>query len=79
MAKCDICNLLLRELCYIEKDPDICNLYEKYELEEIENDDFIINTALKKAGFEAYQKAKDSLKDKGLFPKNLPANRENKG
>ena len=22
---------------------------------------------------------KDSLKDKGLFPKNLPANRENKG
>lgn len=70
MSKCPICQVLLRELCINERDPSLCSIYKNYELEKIKGEK-ALNIALEKAGYKAYKRAKNSIKEKEILPKEL--------
>jgi len=70
MNKCPLCQILMRELCFNENDETLCKLYEAYEMEEIQGEK-ALNAVLKEAGYEAYQRAKNSLNEKGFIPDDL--------
>ena len=70
MVKCHICQVLMRELCFNENREELCKLYEDYEQGNIQGED-AINKVLEEADFEEYQRAKNSIKEKGLLPDEL--------
>ena len=70
MVTCHICQVLMRELGFNENREELCKLYEDYEQGNIQGED-AINKVLEEADFEEYQRAKNSIKEKGLLPDEL--------
>ena len=65
--KCGICRLILREMCQVSQDEEVCINYEKWENDKKGSKE-ALQFALDKAGYDTYKKAKKSLVDKGQLP-----------
>ncbi|PRX20156.1 hypothetical protein BX659_13635 [Orenia metallireducens] len=70
MSKCPICQVILRELCINERKQTLCKVYEDYELGNVKGVE-ALDFALAEAGYDGYMRAKNSIKKKGLLPKEL--------
>jgi hypothetical protein len=48
----------------------LCKIYEDYELGNVKGVE-ALDFALEEAGYDGYMRAKNSIKEKGLLPKEL--------
>lgn len=63
---CRLCLELFKELCYSEKNPTLCRIYEDYATGVVDGE-APLHYAIEVAGFDKFLKAKNRLIEKGIL------------